>query len=65
MGRETALRREENGDHTAHASNGIEGAKCTEAHAVVEKDDLAHSPHLAGGAACCGTMKCAAFQGAA
>jgi len=65
MDRETALRREEHGDHTAQASIGIKGAKRAEAHAVLEMDDLAHCLHLAVGAACSGTMKCAAFQGAA
>jgi hypothetical protein len=65
MGRQRALRREEHGDHTAHAPIDIEGAKRAEAHAVLEMDDLAHGLHLATGAACSGTMKCAAFQGAA
>lgn len=64
MGRQRALRREERGDHTAHAPIDIEGAKRAEAHAVLEMDDLAHCLHLATGAACGGTMKCAALQGA-
>lgn len=63
MGRETALRREEHGDHTTHASIGIEGAKCTEAHAVVEKDDLAHGLHLGAADGRGETMKCSLFQG--
>lgn len=65
MGRGRALRREEHGDHAAHAPFGIEAAKRAEAHALLEMDDLAHGLHLAGGATCSGTMKCAAFQGAA
>ena len=65
MGRQRALRREEHGDHTAYAPIDIECAKRDEAHAVLERDDLAHVLHLATSAARSGTMKCAAFQGAA
>ncbi|WP_448130689.1 hypothetical protein [Stenotrophomonas rhizophila] len=65
MGRKYALRREEHGDYSADTPIGIEAAKRGEAHALLEKDDLAHGPHLAVGAACSGTMKCTAFQGAA
>lgn len=58
-------RLEEDRRHAFHALSHAVVAQGGEAHALLEKNDLAHSLHLAGGAACCGTMKCAAFQGVA
>ncbi len=63
MGRERALRREEHSDHTANAPIDIEGAKCAEAHAVLEMDDLAHGLHLVAADGLSETMKCSLFQG--
>lgn len=58
-------RLEEDRRHSSHALGHAVVAQGAEVHALLEEDDLAHGPHLAAGAACSGTMKCAAFQGAA
>jgi hypothetical protein len=61
----SAGRLEEDRHHPSHALRHAVVAKGAEVHVLLEEDDLAHGLHLAGGAACSGTMKCAAFQGAA
>lgn len=63
MGRERALRGEEHCDHAANAPIDIEGAKRAEAHALLEKDDLAHGLHLGAVHGRGETMKCSLFQG--
>lgn len=63
MCRERALRREEHSDHTANAPFGIEAAKRAEAHALLEKNYLAHGLHLGAAHGCRETMKCRLFQG--
>lgn len=63
MSRKRALRREEHSDHSAHASNGIEAAERGKAHALLEKDDLAHGLHLGAVHGRGETMKCSPFQG--
>lgn len=57
-------RREEHRRHSAHALALAVVAQGAEVHALLEEDDLAHGLHLEVDAACSGTMKCAAFQGA-
>ena len=63
MGRKRALRREEHSDHSARASNGIEAAERGKAHALLEKNYLAHGLHLGAAHGCRETMKCRRFQG--
>lgn len=58
-------RSEEDRRHSAQAMAHAVVAQGAEVHTLLEEDDLAHGLHLEVGAACSGTMKCAAFQGAA
>lgn len=58
-------RREEDRRHSAHTPAHTVVAKGAEVHALLEGEDFTHGLHLAFDAACRGTMKCAAFQGAA
>lgn len=58
-------RLEEDRRHSSLALGHAVVAQGAEVHTLLEEDDLAHGLHLAVGAACSGTMKCAAFQGAA
>lgn len=63
MGRDAAFRGEEHRQDAAHAALCIKGAQRGEAHAVLEKDDLAHGQHLRVQPGRGETMKCRLFRG--
>ena len=63
MHRYGALRRKKDDYHAAQAALHIEGAQRGEVHTVLEKNDLAHGPHLGAPHGHGETMKCNALQG--
>jgi len=63
MARNGAFRHEEHGHHAARPVLCIERAQRGESHAVLEKNDLAHGPHLGAAHGHGETMKCSLFQG--
>lgn len=62
MASSSDLRAKEHSHHAANAVLGIKGAQGGEAHAMHEKNDLAHGQHLGAADSDHETMKCAAFQ---